>query len=111
MKKALIIVSALLIVETGALIYILSGNEGPNEEVIRAEERIKGLESDLTNQKLVTSKATERVVDLKKDLNEARSQKPIIEKHYNEERNRISNLTPDESVRYLAEWLSETPVN
>lgn len=112
MKKALIIVSVCLAIAIAIIVYLVTGNEGgPNEDIIRAEERIIRLEEDLKGQRLETFKAQDKVTELKKDLDSTRSQKPIIEKIYYEERNRIRNLDPDESVKYLAAWLSEVDNN
>lgn len=112
MKKALIIVSICLAVAIGMIIYLVTGNDsGPNEEVVRAQERIKRLEVDLRGQRAQTIKAAKKMEGLQKDLAEAKAQKPIIEHIYHEERNRIRGLSADESVKYLAAWLSEAENN
>lgn len=112
MKKALIIVSVCLALAIGVIIYLVTGNDpGPNEDTIRKEERIKVLEKDLISQKEKTAKATEKATGLEEDLAETKAQKPIIKTIYNEERNRVRDLPPDESVKYLAAWLSEADDN
>jgi len=110
-KKLLITLLLLITVETAFIADLLIDNHKPNEEVIRAEERIKGLEEDLVEQKVSTAKYKKKVGALKEDLQAARQKEPIIKIKYNEERNRIRSLSTDESIKYLAGWLSEAPVN
>lgn len=109
-SKIIIALSLIILILVGILAYVVSG-EDKKEDVIRSEERVKSLENQLDSLKVYNDTLTAHEKRLEDKLSEKPKERVVIKYNQNEQTNIIVCHTPNESVEYLAERLSEISLN